>query len=187
MTYFHLLLLPGSPEVKSPSLLCFIASIHRERERESATAAGRKGATHSIVTAFTQAMKTPILINGDEQATHSGIFATSINGGETMHIEFVRGHSKESLMKNKVGVEKATKPCGVVLKLNRGEPKVKSRICGVVCVRFGTSSTRQRSVSKAAGEASLGSCYPSCPLAQLSSGSASRRLCLLHQNFQSTF
>lgn len=53
----------------------------RERQKVLPLLEGRKGATHSILTAFTQAMKTPILIDSDEQATHTGIFATSINEG----------------------------------------------------------------------------------------------------------
>lgn len=103
-----------------------------------------------------------------------------------MHIEFPRS-LKRIANEKQSGSEKATKPCGVSLKLNwteggGGLVETGKWVRGGV---WGVSLTRQHSVSKA-GEASFRACYPSCPLARLSSGSASHRCCH-HYNFQSTF
>lgn len=92
-----------------------------------------------------------------------------------------RGPSKESLMKNKVEVKKP--PSHVGSHWSSSEVNWKR---GVEEGRMEETGRRVQGCEAKAVEASFRARYPSCPLARLSSGSASHRYCHYH-NFQSTF
>lgn len=90
------------------------------------------------------------------------------------------GRSKELLMKNKVEAKKPQSWEGSHWSSSEVNWGWRGGGGGVE-----TGRSVRKGVLKA-GEASFTACYPSCPLARLSSGSASHR-CYHHHNFQSTF
>lgn len=129
------------------------------------------------------AMKTPILMYFDKQSSRPDSLLPQSIG--TMHTEILRSLKRIANEKQSGSEKKPQSHVGShwssseVRRRRRGVWQKLEHGCE------GVSLTQQHSVSKA-GEASFRACYPSCPLAWLSSGSASHRCCH-HHNFQSTF